>query len=1163
MAVSPVARFRAVAFLDELLSTPELLLEYAQTFDGREDAELVVHAPAFAGAEDVLERELQPIVSMLGLDRERSATVVVVTQPAGTEQLAAAAGAVYTRVPRNGPLARLPQVGSAAALLALTHDESDYERRVRSEHARYDDVEVVHDLPEIYHYWSNRYVLPKLSALGLTSIEEFFVDEIAAAAARNGGSADVISLGAGNCDLEIDLLARLDAKGCSDVRIHCLDLNSQMLERGRALAAERGLGGRLVPVVADLNRWRPQQPYDAVLAIHALHHFVELETIFAAMHEALAPRNGVVLVNDMIGRNGHQRWPEALAVVEQLWSELPERCKWNRQLRRHEPDFVNWNCAQDGFEGIRAQDILPLLLRTFHFETFLAFANVVDIFVDRSFGPNFDPESADDRAFIDRVAQLDEDLLGRGVVTPTHLVASLRVEPVAQPRVYRHWTPEFCLRDPEAAVHRAPSARTRVALTPQDRLLVKSWPEAARERRDRHALTPDGVELLSLHIPKTAGTAFLAAVTEIYGIENVAFDQGGLDPERIADERWPADCWPRVITGHFDLAKWSPLCPGARRVTWLRDPVARILSWFHYWKAAGPLGDPLQEAVRRGDVALEEFARMASTRDCMSVSLRGHRLEDLDFVGIQEHFAADLDDLSRLLGWPLLEVPVTNATESSEYARFQPTESLVREIRRLNPADEELYRTALELRAQRRGESAEAPPAAGWRGSQTLGGADPAKPERAYPGMQYADVMSEHAQRYGWAAGLVAGLDVLDLGCGTGYGSEMLTWTASRVRGFDLWQPLPGEKPAWPGGAELSFGHDLCRDDLPQADAAVLFEVVEHLDDAPAALRRAWEAAPLLVLSFPNPVYHGSHHNPHHVNDWTLVELEQELREAAGGPVDLEHLHQVHGLIRPGRDEAASYWLVVARRAAAPVPTVTIAPPAARDARAAIAAAASPEPGGNAMKRDWDKRAAENAMYFIASGKDDWNEQEFSESGRINVDQHVTPDLALICGGRDPKSMRALEIGCGIGRMTEHLAAIFGEVHGVDVSGEMIRRGTERLARLANVRLLETNGAELPFPDASVDFVFSFIVFQHVPSKEAVIGNLRDAHRVLTPGGVFKFQVQGSQNPHYVAAPKDTWHGVTFSEGEMEALAAEIGFEPMASDGSGTQYFWHWWRKRA
>src|SRR5688572_12982790 len=110
-------------------------------------------------------------------------------------------------------------------------------------------------------------------------------------------------------------------------------------------------------------------------------------------------------------------------------------------------------------------------------------------------------------------------------------------------------------------------------------------------------------------------------------------------------------------------------------------------------------------------------------------------------------------------------------------------------------------------------------------------------------------------------------------------------------------------------------------------------------------------------------------------------------------------------------------------------------------------------------------------MHFIASGRLDWDERSFSESGRQGVQQTVADDLERICGGRDPGEIRALEIGCGIGRMTEHLADIFGEVYGTDVSGEMIARGRRRLADRDNVHLVETSGADLaPFEDDFFDF---------------------------------------------------------------------------------------------
>ena len=80
-----------------------------------------------------------------------------------------------------------------------------------------------------------------------------------------------------------------------------------------------------------------------------------------------------------------------------------------------------------------------------------------------------------------------------------------------------------------------------------------------------------------------------------------------------------------------------------------------------------------------------------------------------------------------------------------------------------------------------------------------------------------------------------------------------------------------------PASRELNYGHDLCKHPLPPADLAVMFEVIEHLPDAPRALAIAFGAVGEIVGSFPNPVYHGSWMNQYHVNDWPLEQFEREL----------------------------------------------------------------------------------------------------------------------------------------------------------------------------------------------------------------------------------------------------------------------------------------------
>ncbi len=113
-----------------------------------------------------------------------------------------------------------------------------------------------------------------------------------------------------------------------------------------------------------------------------------------------------------------------------------------------ETDYPDWDCSVEGFEGIRSQDILPLLLDRFHFEFFYAFANVIDPFIDRGFGPNFDPEAEWDRAFIDRAHACDESGISSGALKPTHMLAVLTAGGNGTLICRDKLTPDFCVRYP-------------------------------------------------------------------------------------------------------------------------------------------------------------------------------------------------------------------------------------------------------------------------------------------------------------------------------------------------------------------------------------------------------------------------------------------------------------------------------------------------------------------------------------------------------------------------------------------------------------------------------------------------------------------------------------------------------------------------------------------
>ena len=214
------------------------------------------------------------------------------------------------------------------------------------------------------------------------------------------------------------------------------------------------------------------------------------------------------------------------------------------------------------------------------------------------------------------------------------------------------------------------------------------------------------------------------------------------------------------------------------------------------------------------------------------------------------------------------------------------------------------------------------------------------------------------------------------------------------------------------------------------------------------------------------------------------------------------------------------------------------------------------------MRADWDSRARENAWHYVENSCDQWTSEEFFATGERALAEDILTDPGNIYQGREPSAMRVLEIGCGAGRVTRALARHFGEVHGVDVSGEMVQRASAALAAFPNARVYQNNGCDLSvIPAGQFDFAYSTVVFQHIPSREIIENYVREVCRLLRPGALFKFQVQGFTGIDPVS-PTDTWNGVAFSAEEAAAMADRCGFEMRYSYGAGEQYFWLWFFKR-
>ena len=211
------------------------------------------------------------------------------------------------------------------------------------------------------------------------------------------------------------------------------------------------------------------------------------------------------------------------------------------------------------------------------------------------------------------------------------------------------------------------------------------------------------------------------------------------------------------------------------------------------------------------------------------------------------------------------------------------------------------------------------------------------------------------------------------------------------------------------------------------------------------------------------------------------------------------------------------------------------------------------------MRADWNRRAREDANYYVAFGSRDQDEDGFLATGREVVGS-IEWELRRLPKDANRRAWRALEIGCGPGRLMKPLSRHFGEIHGVDVSDEMIGLARERLRGIPHAHVHLGTGAGLPqFADDSFDIVYTYAVYQHIPSRDVVLEYMRETCRVLKPGGIFRGQFNGlPMHPHL-----NTWIGVSFSADEIRAFTREQGLQLLALESTGTQYMWTTWRKPA
>jgi len=160
------------------------------------------------------------------------------------------------------------------------------------------------------------------------------------------------------------------------------------------------------------------------------------------------------------------------------------------------------------------------------------------------------------------------------------------------------------------------------------------------------------------------------------------------------------------------------------------------------------------------------------------------------------------------------------------------------------------------------------------------------------------------------------------------------------------------------------------------------------------------------------------------------------------------------------------------------------------------------------VRRTYEQLGESDPLYAVLSFREArgnrWDPEAFFERGRQEIDTALQQLREL---GLDPARGRALDFGCGVGRLTQALCEHFDAVTGVDISATMVTAAERYNRHGSRCRYLVNTTADLAQLNGSeFDFIYSNIALQHSP-PDASGRYIAEFFRLLKPGGIARFQI--------------------------------------------------------
>jgi cyclopropane fatty-acyl-phospholipid synthase-like methyltransferase len=160
-------------------------------------------------------------------------------------------------------------------------------------------------------------------------------------------------------------------------------------------------------------------------------------------------------------------------------------------------------------------------------------------------------------------------------------------------------------------------------------------------------------------------------------------------------------------------------------------------------------------------------------------------------------------------------------------------------------------------------------------------------------------------------------------------------------------------------------------------------------------------------------------------------------------------------------------------------------------------------------KQPWDRFAEADPYTYILTSLKSRDLRAFWQSGQAVVSREILPLLET----RQISTGIGMELGCGVGRLMLPLAPTFGEMWGVDVAEAMVRRARMSAAdrgirnvHFAAVREPEAVLDQMGSRIGRIDFIYSLLVFQHIPDLSVIERYLRVIGALLADSGIAYLQ---------------------------------------------------------